>query len=235
MTKMHGKHTRIYIDGYDLSGDFNSFEPGYAADTAEVSGFSDEIKKYVVGLADPDIRMAGLFSDGTVFPLGAHPVLSNRVASDVMIDGLWGTLPLQRGAGGTVGMKEYSTNSEISGAVAMSAGFSGGGSSGGVFEFIQSLLGKQAVPGTAAAVDQDTGAAFTNGLSGHLQLFSGTGTIAIMSSASGAGPWTSRINFGLQTAPIAVRATAAGFAGANFLRAGMVSGTGTAWVGFKRL
>lgn len=56
MSKLHGRFTRLYMDGYDISGDANSFEPGLAGDIAEVTAFGDDTKRYVVGLQDAQAR-----------------------------------------------------------------------------------------------------------------------------------------------------------------------------------
>lgn len=231
MAKMHGRHTRVYLDGIDISGDFNSFEPGFAADTVEVSGFGDDTKKYAVGLADPQIRLAGVYNDATN---QAHEVSSARIGSLVMMNGLWGTLQGQFGAGGSVNLNEYSISSGISAPVTSSTSLSGGAGTAatGVFEFITTLLSKGTIP-TAAHAGYQTNLQSNVGMSGHLQFFSGTGTVRIQSSPDDS-VWTDRVDFGLQTAPIGVYGTSAVGTVATYLRTILVAGTGTAWAGFKR-
>ena len=230
MGKMHGRHTRIYLNGYDLSGDINSFEPGYAADTAEVSGFGDSTKKYVVGLADPALRIQGLFNDGSG---QVHSVVEALVGNEVMLNATWGTDQGKFGVGGTVNLNEYSVSSPISGAVTAGGALSGGGDNG-IFEFLNTILGKQSVPTDPAGWDSD--AQSNVGLSGHLQFFSGTGTVILQSSTAAAGPtWVDQVNFGLQTAPIALYGSPSSGTVHQYLRAIMNGGTGTAWVGAKRL
>ena len=230
MAKMHGRHTRIYLDGFDIGGDFNSFEPGFAADTVEVSGFGDDTKKYAVGLADPQIRLAGVYNDATD---QAHEVSSARIGSLVMMNGLWGTLVGQFGAGGSVNLNEYSVSSGISAAVTTATSLSGGAGTAatGVFEFITTLLSKATIPTDPSGFQTNTQSNL--GMSGHLQFFSGTGTVRIQSSPDDAA-WTDRVDFGLQTAPIGVYGTSATGTVATFLRTILVAGTGTAWTGFKR-
>lgn len=229
MAKMHGRHTRAYLDGYDISGDFNSLEPGYAADTAEVSGFGDDTKKYVVGLADPAIRLAGVFNDAEN---QAHNIGSTRVGTEVAFAAVWGTDQGKYGVGGTVNVSEYSVTSPIGGAVTSSMSLSGGGGNG-VFEFLRTLWGKSVM--AAAPAGYDTGETPSNdGLSGHLQLMSGTGTVVIQSSTAEAGPtWVDRIDFGLQTAPYGAYIGTYNGTAPQYLRA-MVTGTATAWIGYKR-
>ena len=227
---MHGRHTRIYLNGYDLSGDINNFEPGYAADTAEVSGFGDDTKKYVVGLADPALRIQGLFNDGSA---QIHAVAESLVGNEVMLNATWGTDQGKFGVGGTVALNEYSVSSPISGAVTVNGSLSGGGSNG-IFEFLNTILGKQSVPIDPAGWDSDTQS--NAGMSGHLQFFFGTGTVILQSSTAAAGPtWVDQVNFGLVTAPAAVYGSPSAGTVHQYLRAIMNGGTGTAWVGGKRL
>lgn len=229
MARMHGRHTRVYVDGYDLSGDSNSFEPGYAADTAEVSAFGDTKKSYVVGLADPAIRWQGVFNDEAS---RIHEVGAARIGNEVMFNATWGTAVGQYGAGGTANLSEYSVSAPISGAVTVSAALSGGGDAG-VFEFLNTVLGKQSVPADPSG--WNSGVQSNSGLGGHLQFFSGTGTVILQSSTAAAGPtWTDQANFGLQTAPYAAYKPSSGTVH-QYLRAIMSNGTGTAWVGAKRL
>ncbi len=232
MSKIHGRFTRLYIDGYDVSGDANSFEPSYAADTAEVSGFGDDTKSYAVGLVDPSVRVAGVFNDGAN---RMHPVATPRIATDIMLNGVWGTSRGQPGVGGSVAMSEYSVQDPISGAVAYTAQFAGAGSSGGTFEFVTTIHPKSNMP--AGTTGYDSGTVSNQGFTGHLQLFSGTGTVRIESStaAATAATWTPRIDFGLRTAPYAAYVGTYAGTAPQFLRAIMTNGTGTAWVGFKRL
>ncbi len=227
---MHGRHTRIYLNGYDLSGDINSFEPGYAADTAEVSGFGDDTKKYVVGLADPALRIQGLFNDGSA---QIHAVAESLVGNEVMLNATWGTDQGKFGVGGTVSLNEYSVSSPISGAVTVNGSLLGGGSNG-IFEFLNTILGKQSVPIDPAGWDSDIQS--NAGMSGHLQFFFGTGTVILQSSTAAAGPtWVDQVNFGLATAPTAVYGSPSAGTVHQYLRAIMNGGTGTAWVGGKRL
>ena len=219
------------MDGYDISGDFNSFEPGYAADVAEVSGFGASVKSYVVGLADPAIRVAGLFNDAAN---KAHAIATSRIGSEVMLNATWGTDVGKYGVGGTVSLSEYSISSGIGGPVSSAMSLSGGAGAG-VFEFVRTLWGNVQFQGTADA-GFDTGETPTNaGFSAHLQLIGGSGTAIVQSStaAAAASVWTDRIDFGSRVAPYAdYRGTYAGTV-PQFLRV-IFTGVGTGWLGYKR-
>jgi len=232
MAKLHGKHTRIFIDGYDISGDFNSFEPSNASDTAEVSGFGDDIKKYVAGLPDSSMRLAGLFNDSAN---AGHAIMTARLNNDVMFTGIWGNTSGRFGASGSALMSEYSASSPIGGAVAINAQFSGAGSSAGTFHFVQTILDKSGLVTAGVSGTVDTGTVSSPGAAGHLQFFSGTGTIALQDASSTAGPFTTRINFGLRTAPYAAYIGTYNGTPDRYWRAIMLNGTGTAWAGLRRL
>jgi len=228
--KMHGKHTRIMIDGYDISGDANSFEPGYSADTIDVSGFSDERKTFVVGLADPALRLGAVYNDAAN---RIHDVGRARVGSEVALAAVWGTGQGKYGVGGTVSLSEYSVSAPISGAVTSSISMAGGGGNG-VFEFLRTLWGKSLMDDDPSGFD--TGETPSNaGFSGHLQLIGGSGTIALQSSTAEAGPtWVTRINFGSHSAPYAAYVGTYNGTAPQYLRAVMPSGDATAWCGYKR-
>ena len=221
------------MDGYNISGDFNSFEPGYAADVAEVSGFGASVKSYVVGLADPAIRIAGLFDDEAN---KAHDIATDRVGSEVMLSASWGTDVGKGGVSGTVSLSEYSVSSGISGPVSSAMSLSGGGGAG-IFEFVRTLWGNVRFQGTVDA-GFNTGDTPSNaGFSAHLQLIGGNGTIIVQSStaAAAASVWTDRINFGSHSAPYAAyvgtyKGTAPAFL--RVITTGVAVGTG--WVGYKR-
>lgn len=126
MPKYHGRLTVIYLsDGAtlrDISNDVNSVETPQNADTAEVSGFGDSTKKYVVGLQDSNMRLQGNFNDGANL---SHVILSAQVGGTtglacwVMPRGGTTGAPVFRGS---VLVSEYSVSSGIGGAVTWQAG-----------------------------------------------------------------------------------------------------------------
>ena len=230
MAKFHGRHTRIYMDGFDISGDLNSLEPNHVADTAEVSGFGAVSKSYVVGLLDTAIRFGGLFNDA---PNKAHGLATARIGSEVMFNASWGTDQGKFGFGGTVNLDEYSVSSPIGGAVTISGGLSGAGANG-VFEFARTLHGNS--PFQASPSGFDTGETPGNaGFSGHLQLLGGSGTVIIQSSTAVAGPtWVDRIDFGSHASPYAAYVGTYNGTAPQFLRANYVGAAGTGFVAYAR-
>jgi hypothetical protein len=235
VAKLHGKNTRVYVDGYDVSADSNSLEPSYQADTVDISCFTNSSKTYVVGLPDPQIRQAGVFNDaGTT---GIHDLMKGRVGSMVALDTPFSDALAAKGVGGTVALNEYSVSSQIAGAVTVSAAYSGGDTTG-VWEFLSTVRNKGALlTGTSGAQGgADLGTAFiaANGtVSGHLQLFGGTGTAVIQSSPDDT-TWTNRITYAWSTGPLALRALYNGGTVPRYWRA-TINGTGTAWAGLSRI
>lgn len=236
MARRHGKDTRFYMDGYDLSGDSNSFEPRQMGETVEVSTFTDTSKTYVVGLKGSEVRLAGVFNDAAN---QIHAVGSGRVGSSVVLDGVWGDVRGGHGGGGPVKMTEYSVTSAIAGAVSVVASFQEDGSTG-PFEFTTVLLPKGAAPTGDGTTGVDLGASFVaaNGtVAGHCQFFSGTGTIVVQSStaAGTVNVWTTRATVAAGVSPTGSRVLYNGGTVAEFWRAHMTAGTGTAWVGIARV
>jgi hypothetical protein len=61
----HGKNSRTYINGNDLSTMLKSFSVSETVDVVEASGFNSESKSYVVGLQDATISSEGFFAGST--------------------------------------------------------------------------------------------------------------------------------------------------------------------------
>ena len=116
MAKYHGRHMRVYVDGYDISGYTNNLSVNTGADVVDVSGFSDGKKNYVVGLFDSQVEHDGFFDDTAT--VGGHAVLNQRLGSAVHFMASVGVLP---GAAAFMGSAEleqsYSITSAITDAV----------------------------------------------------------------------------------------------------------------------
>lgn len=65
MAFKHGKGTRVYLNGYDLSAFFRSASLSATKEVAETTTFGDNDKEYVAGLRDATMSLEGLF-DGAV-------------------------------------------------------------------------------------------------------------------------------------------------------------------------
>lgn len=67
MAFIHGKQTKVYLAGYDVSGYFNEISHSNSVETAETTTFANtgDAKSYVPGLRDGTVAMKGMFDGGT--------------------------------------------------------------------------------------------------------------------------------------------------------------------------
>jgi len=63
MAFLHGKATKVFIGGYDVSGYFNECSHANSVETSETTTFANtgDAKSYVVGLQDGTMSLSGLF------------------------------------------------------------------------------------------------------------------------------------------------------------------------------
>lgn len=116
MAKWHGRHTRVSIDGYDISAAVNALDVQQEGDLVDVSSFGDDKKNYAVGLYDSNLEFKGFFEDTPVS--GGHALLGARIGSAVQVLAQVG---VYQGAPAWAGSAEleqmYSVNSAIADAV----------------------------------------------------------------------------------------------------------------------
>jgi hypothetical protein len=70
MTIPHGKDTKVYAGGYDLTAYFRSISVGGQADTAERSTFGDSSKEYIAGLREASLSGETILDGGTAVGTG---------------------------------------------------------------------------------------------------------------------------------------------------------------------
>lgn len=80
MAKIHGKNAVIQIEDSggtlrNITAQANNVTAPTNVDTAEVQGFGDVSKSYVIGQQDTPVALAGPWSDGTAVT-EIHPILS---------------------------------------------------------------------------------------------------------------------------------------------------------------
>jgi hypothetical protein len=78
-TFRHGKKTRVFINGTDMSPFLNEATTTQEIETAETTTFGDDDKTYMTGLSDGTISSSGLF-DSSVGASDA--VLSGLIATE---------------------------------------------------------------------------------------------------------------------------------------------------------
>ncbi len=129
MAKFHGRHVRVYVDGYDISGYTSTLDVEQTADTVDVAAFGSSKKEYVVGLYDSKVSHDGFFDDTA--EEGGHAVLSSRLGSAVNFMASVGANPGAHGFAGSAELQDmYSVAAAITGAVTHKSKLSNFGTQG---------------------------------------------------------------------------------------------------------
>jgi len=183
LAKFHGKHVRVYVDGYDISGYTNSLEVEQGADVVDVAAFSSASKEYVVGLFDSIVNHGGFFDDTA--NEGGHAVLSARLGSATNFMALIGTSPGGHGFAGSAELEAvYSVEASIAGAITHKSKLTNSGTQG--IDNTITIVGR----GTLAAAGTSTAVATTPssvaGGRAYIQNFGSYG-LASPGSADGLG------------------------------------------------
>ncbi len=211
--KLTGKATKIYVNGQDVSSNFNLVDTQATTDVVDVSTFGAEFKENCVGPRSGTMRLQGYYDQtgawddlmdqlyGLSSPL---PVVTVLPAGDVQ--GL-------RGKAAAELSTTVSTSSPVGGAVAVTADFQSNTGMDAVRNLYARGTLTPAAPGGTILPD---GAAGTKTLIGYLQVFSipaGNALVVIEHSANGTTGWTTALSFtavAAAGAPQAQRATATG-------------------------
>lgn len=119
------KNSKIYLGGYDVSGDLNKATMGYKAEEKDITTFGQSAKKRICGLSDTDLKLNGFWqADSSSYKV--EDILWSKFAiSDEVI-----TIFPQTGAAGELG---YSFK-------AMEGEYSPGGQVGDVLGFDMSAM-----------------------------------------------------------------------------------------------
>lgn len=168
MSKYHGKNSRVYVDGYNLSGYSNAFEIMNDTDVQDTSAFEQSSKSYVTGLADDSATLSGFYDDEA--SIGAHQILTARIGGSVQV--MFDLLNIAGGpgyAGSAEFLKSYNVQSGIAAAVSFTSQFVALGSQG--FDIGNMVIPRRQFAGTPAFGSMDGGAASTAGARVYLQNF----------------------------------------------------------------
>jgi hypothetical protein len=174
MAFLHGKCTKVYLNGYDLTGYLSKIETGVTVDTADVTTFCNTAKKYIPGPVDSTLMAEGLYDGAT----GAvDDIINTALGAEY---GLWswyfgGDTAGNIGYGAKTINNEYNIMSTIDDAVRTTIG---GQVSEGRERLISLLaLGQKTSTGSSTAIDN--GADTTNGGSAYLHVTDVTGTVSV--------------------------------------------------------
>lgn len=206
MAFTHGKNSRVYMNGTNLSDYMRSIQVSAELDTAESSTFGADWKQYVRGLRDATISGEGIFE--------ATPDGAIMASLDTATKSVWQTYPGgdQAGASGRgllCDTTTYEPSSEIGDVVAWSVE---GQSSVGADRIVSHHShAERTTSGTATVIDN--GAATTGGGVAYLNVtaVSGSAVITIQDSADNI-TFADLATFGTVTATGGYRQTYAGTA-----------------------
>lgn len=236
MAITHGKDTKVYVGGYDLTTYFRQASlPGTAA-VAETATFSSGSKSVISGLKDAMIKVQGLF-DGA-----ANAVDAVLKAAFGINPSIWTYLPQGDVLGYPgYGLQGIETVYEVDGSIGdvVQVRAEARADKGHDPLVIHRVLGADTTTTTGTA--QNNGAATTNGGVGYLQVTAFTGftsaVVTIEDSADGSTGWATILTFSTVTAARTAERIAISGAVRQYTRYKMVptgSGSITLAVGFGR-
>lgn len=135
MARAHGKEAVVVLDNsggspQTISGDVDNVDAPYNYDEAEVSGFGDEKKSYILGQADTPISMGGKFETAAN---RSHAVLSGLLGGTAGYTFLFqpkGTATGLPKLSGEVLLQSYQIVAGLGGAVTWTAKLSPANSTG---------------------------------------------------------------------------------------------------------
>ena len=230
MAKTNGLNVRLYVEGYDLSGDANALNGlGYTSELLDVTTLDVSAKKRIIGMVDGEISVDAFFDNAASHQHAVWASNSGKLPTadqDVLV-------PMGSAVGDPcVGMvsKEgsYSTTRSPGSAISASATYTtsdGAGLEFGVMLTAHDDTHSSAGSGTVL----DSGAATTNGAAGYLQIFSlasGSVTVKVQECASSGGTYSDLITFSTVAAAAAPTAERLVMTG-NVARYLKVTTTGT--------
>lgn len=150
MPPAHGRLTRVYINGYDLTGFFRKAGSEMTREVAESTVFNLDAKTYLPGLRDATASLEGLF-DGAVD--GIEEVLLAALAADPTILTI---LPQGDGIGNVAhGLSSLETKFSIESSTddIVSLNNEVQSSSGRARLLVQHALGSEVATGQSASID----------------------------------------------------------------------------------
>jgi len=198
MAKTNGLNCRLYVEGYDLSGDANSFSGGgYINELLDVTTLDVSARKRIIGSVDSEMSFDAWFDNAASHQHAVWSSNSGKLPTadqDILI-------PMGSAVGDQfVGLvaKEGAYNVARSGGSAISANatFSANGSAAEFGEMLTAFDDTHSSASSGTVVD--SGASSSNGGSGYLQLLSldsGSVTVNLQESTSSGGSYSNFMTF----------------------------------------
>mgnify|MGYP005824702145 CR=1 FL=1 len=229
MAKVTGLNVRLYVEGYDLSGDANSLAGmGYTNQLLDVTTLDVSANKRIVGSVDSELSVDAWFDNAAS---RQHAVMTSNSGKMPSADQNV-LVPLGSAVGDPcVGLLSkqgnYTTTNAPGSAIAVNAAYSASGSAVEFGQMLTAFDDTHSSAGSGTVVD--SGAASTNGGAGYLQVLSvasGSVTVNLQESTSSGGSYANFMTFSTvaaAAAPTSERLTMSGNV-ARYLR---VTTTGT--------
>ena len=242
MAKVNGLNVRLYVEGYDLSGDANAISAmGYTNELLDVTTLDVSAQKRLVGIVDSEVTVDAWFDNAASKQHAVWTSNSGKLPTadqDVLIP--MGAAVADPCVGLVAKQGTYTTAKAPGSAITATAAYSANGSAVEFGEMMTAHDDTHASAGSGTVVD--SGAASTNGGAGYLQVLSvasGSVTVNLQESTSSGGSYSNFMTFSTvaaAAAPTSERVTMSG----NVARYLKVTTTGTfsnavIAVGFVRL
>ena len=199
MAKVNGLNVRLYVEGYDLSGDANALSGlGYTNELLDVTTLDVSAKKRIVGIADAEVSVDAFFDPASS---RSHAVWTSNSGKQPTADQEV-LVPMGTAVGDPcVGLVSkqgtYTTTRSPGSAISANATYTT--SDGAGLEFGTMLTAHDDTHSSAGSgTVLDGGAATSNGGAGYLQIFSlasGSVTVSVQESTSSGGSYTNIVNF----------------------------------------
>jgi len=175
MAFSHGKNTKVYCNGYDLTSYLTSIEVPSTADVSETSTFGNNSKTYIAGLKDATVSIEG-FYDGSSDAI--DEVLNAALGQN---NNEWCYYPnLDTVSNIGYGLSTVNNAVSVTSDIGDVTGISGEGQSNVSIERLESLhaLSQETSSGNGTGVDG--GASSSNGGSAYIQATDVTGTVEVI-------------------------------------------------------
>jgi hypothetical protein len=189
--KVHGKQSKIFVNGHHLSKQFTSFDLQMNADTAEKTGFQSEAKEYNVGMIGATLSLEGLFDDSAT--------AADKYLADVLggSGSIWCVFPEGDAAGKAgYGIDGINNTHSVMATKDDNARIAAGCQSNVGAERIISLLPLGAKTASGSGTAHNNSAATIDGGSAYIQADGVTGTVTVKIEHSADGvTWADLISF----------------------------------------
>jgi len=197
MAKESGLNVRLYVMGYDLSGDANAVDSmGYTQNLMETTPLNSAAATRIVGLADGALTVNGYFDNATG---KIHPTFTSNsgkipTADQVVLVAL-GSAVGDASVGISAKEADYNVSRSSGSAISVTSTFSGNGMGGefGVMLTAHDDTHSSATSGTSV----DNSASSSSGGSGYLQAISlGSGSVIVkLQESTNNSSWTDFMTF----------------------------------------